>query len=79
MELGLSSTASVGALDPNDMTLGISGQSFSASIGSVSVVDMHFSPLASIPIWPPRHAPQVGVLIAAPALENILNSPSSID
>ena len=37
---GQSATASVGALDPNDMTLGISGQSFSASVGSISVVDM---------------------------------------
>ena len=35
---GLSATAR--SLDPNDMTLGISGQSFSASIGSISVVDM---------------------------------------
>ena len=31
---------SVGSLDPNDRTLGLSGQSFSASIGSVSIADM---------------------------------------
>ena len=33
-------TSSVGAMDPNDMTLGLTGQSFSASIGSVTVADM---------------------------------------
>ena len=37
---GLSATASVGALDPNDMTLGISGVSFSASVGSISLADI---------------------------------------
>ena len=37
---GQSATASVGALDPNDMTLGLSGQSFSASVGSVSIADI---------------------------------------
>ena len=37
---GLSATASVGALDPNDMTLGISGVSFSASVGSISIADI---------------------------------------
>ena len=37
---GQSATASVGALDPNDMTLGLTGVSFSASVGSLTVVDM---------------------------------------
>ena len=32
----MSATASVGTLDPNDMTLGLTGQSFNANVGSIS-------------------------------------------
>ena len=42
------------------------------------VVDTHLSPSARIPIYPPRHGPQVGVLTTAPALINVCTRPSSI-
>ena len=42
------------------------------------VVEMQRSPSARIPIYPPRHGPQVGVLTTAPASIKIFKSPSSI-
>ena len=36
----LTLNASVGTLDPNDMTLGLTGQSFNANIGSISIPDI---------------------------------------
>ena len=42
------------------------------------VVEMQRSPAARIPMYPPRHGPQVGVLTTAPASMKILRSPSSI-
>ena len=37
---GLTITGSVGTLDPNDMTLGLTGQSFNANVGSISLTDI---------------------------------------
>src|SRR5699024_7605241 len=41
------------------------------------VVEIHLSPSARIPIYPPRHGPQVGVDTTAPASIKIFSSPSS--
>ena len=40
------------------------------------VVETHFSPLASIPMCPPKQGPQVGAEIIAPASINIFINPS---
>src|SRR5574342_370852 len=43
------------------------------------VVDMDRSPSARMPMWPPRHGPQVGVLNAAPASMKTSTRPSLMD
>src|SRR5439155_26440629 len=40
------------------------------------VVLKHTSPSPITPMWPPRHAPQVGVVHAAPAARNVRINPS---
>ena len=43
------------------------------------VVDMDRSPAARMPIWPPRHGPQVGVLALESANDPLLTVPFPLD